>query len=226
MVNKITNALIDERDCSPVSDVVDWDIGILPDEEESLKEKLVRVVKDSLKTALEIYKKKFRKPSNQNIKDDIEISSNQIQVDKGAVDPKEFLLAEYKGKCQLCGTELHLHNGQKWINVYHIVEKQNGAWWADRPFNILGLCPNCHALTKYGGNRDISNIFVEANDSLKGDAFAIEVPEFKGDYYVVSVNINGQCRDLKISKLHLLYFSALVKLEMEDVEGQVATSNE
>ena len=147
-------------------------------------------------------------------------------MDKGAVDPKEFLLAEYKGKCQLCGTELHLHNGQKWINVYHIVEKQNGAWWADRPFNILGLCPNCHALTKYGGNRDISNIFVEANDSLKGDAFAIEVPEFKGDYYVVSVNINGQCRDLKISKLHLLYFSALVKLEMEDVEGQVATSNE
>jgi hypothetical protein len=47
--------------------------------------------------------------------------------------------------------------------------------WADRPFNILGLCPNCNTLAKYGGKRDISNIFVEAKDLFKGNTLKCEL---------------------------------------------------
>ncbi|MFT5872002.1 MAG: hypothetical protein ACI8WT_000929 [Clostridium sp.] len=225
VTNDIISALIDERECIASPDIVGWDLGILPEDEESLKDKLSIAVKESLSTGPEIYEKRFRKSSKQNNVNGIELSQNQKLVDRGAVNSKEFLYAEYKGKCQLCGTELDLHNGEKWINVYHIVEKKNGAWWADRPFNILGLCPNCHALTKQGGRRDISNVFVEAKDLLEGNTFAIEVPEFKGDFYVVSVKINGQYKKLKISKLHLLYFSALVELEEEEVEGEIAATD-
>lgn len=64
-----------------------------------------------------------------------------------------------------------------------------------------------------------------AKDLLEGNAFAIEVREFNGDYHVVSVKINGQYKALKISKLHLLYFSALVKLEEDEVESEIAASD-
>lgn len=82
-------------------------------------------------------------------------------------------------------------------------------WWVDRPFNILGLCPNCHALAKHGGSCDFSNIKKKAQDILKGNTWAREVPQYRGDFYVIDVRINNQEKKLAMSKLHMNHIVAL-----------------
>lgn len=135
-------------------------------------------------------------------------------VDPDAVKPKDFLNAEYNGRCQICATELMLINGGKYFEVYHIFESRGNAFWADRPFNILSLCPNCHALAKHGG-RDMSNIYSAAKEVIQGSLFPVEVVQFRGDFYVIPVNINGKSQELKISKTHMSYLVELFKAEDE-----------
>ena len=46
-------------------------------------------------------------------------------VDPDAVKPKDFLNAEYNGRCQICANELMLINGGKYFEVYHILNLRN-----------------------------------------------------------------------------------------------------
>lgn len=149
-------------------------------------------------------------------------------MDPGSGDPKGFLLAEYDGHCQICATELRMSSGEKWIDVLHIEELREGSWWGNRPFNILGLCPNCHALAKHGGGRDFTNIYVAAKAASNGLEIPVEVEEYHGDYYAVPVSIAGVNRRLVMSKVHLNYFSALLAggKEAEMFEAEVSAAGE
>ncbi|MGE0086665.1 MAG: hypothetical protein AB7S75_19845 [Desulfococcaceae bacterium] len=147
---KHSESLTDKRDAPKPEKDEEWKTGFTPEEEENVRRQFGNNIIDSLKKGPELYKERVRKRIPEK-------SEKYRTVDPNAVDPKSFLLEEYKGKCQLCATELLLSTGKKWIETFHIVETKD-AWWADRPFNILGLCPNCHALAKHGGGRDLANI--------------------------------------------------------------------
>lgn len=184
-----------------------WNTGLGPDEEAELREKIGSKMLESLKEGPDIYEKKLRKSGLKASKS--LLTENLKVVDPGAVDPKAFLEAEYGGRCQVCATELRLCSGRKWFEVFHIFNP-GGAWWADRPFNILSLCPNCHALAKHGG-RAMFNIYRKAQEVVQQTFFPIEVERFQGDFYVVSISINGRDEKLVISKVHMSYFVELFK---------------
>lgn len=197
----------------------DWKTGLAPEDEEDLRKRIgVRLI-ESLQSGPEIHEKKIRRYSHKAGK--ILLGENEKIVDPGAADPKAFLKTEYNGKCQICATELQLSNGQKWFEIFRIRESRGEIWWADRPFNILCMCPNCHALAKYGGGRDLDNIYIVAKELLQGITLPEEVIEHRGDFYVVPVKINGINKRLVMSKAHLNHFAAL----FESAE-EVATTTE
>lgn len=175
-----------------------------PDEESSMREELLQTAEMSLRTGGEFREKLKRKVHHRS-----KVQPDGFRVvDKFAGDPKEFLLSEYNGQCQVCGTELVLANGRKWFEVFRIVE-QKDSFWANRPYNILGLCPNCHALGKYGGGTDLSSIEVLALEAQDGSAFPIEIEEFNGDFYVTDIVFSGQSKRLVVGKNHLAHFISL-----------------
>lgn len=187
-----------------------WNTGLDPEEEERLRQKLGPSLVESLNAGPELHERKVRRQAQKA--SGASPDHEREVVDPGAVDPKAFLLAEYNGKCQICGTELQLNNGRKWIEVFRIRELHEGIWWCDRPFNILGLCPNCHALSRHGG-RDFENINRIAQEVIEGTAFPEEVAEFKSDLYIVPVKVNGRVQELKLSKMHMNHFAVLFQEE-------------
>lgn len=128
-----------------------------------------------------------------------------------AEDSMEFLNSEYNGQCQVCGTEHRLSNGHKWIKTFHIFPVGQDTWWGNRPFNILGLCPNCHDLAKYGGGLDLNNLFSMAKELVEGLALPEEVFKYPGVFYSVPITLDGANRRLVISKRHLNQFAELIE---------------
>jgi hypothetical protein len=153
----IRGSLKDDRPAPSLSpDEGGWNIGLDPEQEEEMRKWIGSRIVDSLKAGPVIHEPRLGK---NLIKPDMGSYIKNLKiVDPDAVKPKDFLNAEYNGRCQICATELMLINGGKYFEVYHIFESRGNAFWADRPFNILSLCPNCHALAKHGG-RDMSNIY-------------------------------------------------------------------
>jgi len=219
VASAIRGGLVDDRPAPAVGmQEKGWYSGLDPEQEEELREKIGLGLIESLKEGPDFYERKLRKTAGKSglpRKED-----NMKIVDPGAGDPKAFLMAEYGGKCQVCATELLLSSGRKWFEVFRIIEPHGTVWWADRPFNILCLCPNCHALSKHGG-RDMKSIYHSAKEALQGSIFPLEVSQYNGDFYVVPVSVNGRNQELVVSKRHMSYFVGLFKAEEE-----VAATNE
>ena len=126
-------------------------------------------------------------------------------------DVNEFLCEEYDGKCQLCQTQLVLSSGRKWMSAFHMVEYRDQAEWTiDRPFNVIGLCPNCHVLAKHGAKLDLLPIFFAAEKLAQGDIAPEENECYRADMYHVRVIVDGQEKEITLSPKHLTYFSALL----------------
>ncbi len=187
----------------------EWNVGLYPEEEEELRnEKKIKLI-DSFQNNFEIKEIESRK------KDKTTKERNYIVLDKNSIDPKEYLLREYGGKCQVCHEEINLINGSKYIEVYHIREEKKDGWWKDREYNILGFCPNCFVKAKYGG-RDFSTIKEYALKVESGDIFPEEVNDFNGDYYVIPVKLNGKDEKLVLSKNHINNFAAFFSRSNEE----------
>lgn len=188
-----------------------WKTGPMPEEEEKIRRNIYTRIHETMDSNPETYIKTLQK--------------NKIVYDeKFLIEAKEFLKNEYSGKCQICHQELHLHNGNSYINIFRIKEAKNRNWWANSPFNVLGLCPNCHAVAKHGGDRDFKNIYEGAMKLIKGDLFPEEVEDFNGDYYVLYILMNGENKSLVMSKLHLNFFAALFK--EEEIKSEIASTVE
>ncbi|MDQ0878971.1 hypothetical protein QFZ77_007630 [Paenibacillus sp. V4I3] len=207
----IKSSLTDKNEPFQNTNHQGWKVGLDQNQEEAVRQKI----------SIELTRALEEEPSKieQQMKNTVMKRNVQQKikfVDQKASDPKAFLFAEYDGKCQVCNTRLALSNGKAWFETYRIKEA-NGEdiWWVDRPFNILCFCPNCHALAKHGGGLDLSNIFVEAQDLIKGETFAVEVPEHSGDFYQIKIKLNGVDKSMTISKLHLNYFGALLEAVLE-----------
>ncbi|WP_312652600.1 sacsin N-terminal ATP-binding-like domain-containing protein [Proteiniclasticum sp.] len=196
------------------SEMTSWKLGPDPEEELEIREALIENIAHSLNQGPEVYKKKLRDViKTKKMYKGTELAIDESLIDKGGIDPRAFLEAEYDCRCQVCGKQIVFDSGKKWISVYHIQEKKEGAWFYDRPFNILGLCPNCYTMAKYSGNRDFSQLLSVAQDVVEGEAFAESVSSFGGDYYLVDVVLDNKNYQMKLSKVHMNYFAALVELE-------------
>ncbi|HAG10717.1 MAG TPA: hypothetical protein DCK76_04890 [Desulfotomaculum sp.] len=205
----VREGLTNDRLVPPVrGDEEGWKVGLDPDQEKELRNKIGSGLIESLIAGPVLYEKKLRKSRLNSVRNS-DMQGMKV-VDPDASDPKAFLQAEYSGRCQICSTELRICNGSMWFETYRIYEPRGVSWWTDRPFNILSLCPNCHALAKHGG-RDMSNIYNKVGEVLQGDFFPEEVVELKGDFYIVPIIINGEEKELKLSKVHMSYIVELFK---------------
>ncbi len=143
------------------------------------------------------------------------IKSNIQYVDTTAPDPKKYLIQEYRGRCQVCATRLMIGPNQYYIEVYRLVEYKEGHAWHNQPFNVLGLCPNCHALMKHGQQLDLTSIIEEAKAFLLQETAPQEIELYNGDFYDIPCEINGEEGSIVISQQHLNYFTMFISLEEE-----------
>ena len=197
---RIWEDLKDDRDAAKTESDPMWRSFIDPEQEEAVRRELEKNIKCSLEQGPESYERKFRKTLNAK-------HDGKKWVDPRHVEPRQFFSTEYEGRCQICATQLTLANGTKLINTYHIDESND--WWKDKPFNLLGLCPNCHALAKHGGGLDLTAIPTLVKDWVAGNVAPEEMCEYAGDYYGVLVKFNGQRQRIVLSSNHLSWFSAL-----------------
>lgn len=205
VVQSVKNALKELRQPSISTNGKGWKLGLPPEEEEKFRQNIIDKLEDSFIKGPDAYENR-RKSRSEN-------GAVPTLVDPVAPEPKTFLKTEYDGKCQICNVELISSRGDKLIETYRIVETRRKNWWANRPFNILCMCPNCHALAKHGGGKDFGNIYNHAQKILLGEIIPVEVPERQRDCYVVPVLMAGKEHNIYFSKVHINYFAALFEHE-------------
>ena len=82
--------------------------------------------------------------------------------------------------------------------------------WCDQGYNTLCLCPNCHALMKYGG-RELEGIIEKARKVAAGEVTSEEVRERNGNFYIVNVTVAGKERELFYTTEHMAKVLAFVR---------------
>lgn len=126
---------------------------------------------------------------------------------------KQFLLEQYDGHCQICNQRLDLGSDKSpYFEVLHLFEPREIGNLADEPFNVICLCPNCHALAKYGG-KDFLNVKVKALEVIKGNAASEEVNERRGNFFPINVWLAGKEVIIYYSEVHMYKLCAFFDLE-------------
>ena len=126
------------------------------------------------------------------------------------IPPKQFLISQYDGHCQICRTKLDVGAGKNpYINEYKIEEKRRRHPWADEPWNNLGLCPNCHALAKHGG-LNLQRLVRLANDIIIQEMASEFVEERGKQGYIVNIELAGTPKTLFYTQRHMSYITAFL----------------
>lgn len=204
VLQQLAEQMVQESNIETTEAVDDWKLALDPEEGESIRSSIGANLKTALQEGPE-----YKEVNERKKKEKVKI------LDKTAQDPKEFLHHEYHGRCQICATQLKLANGKSYFEVFRIREGKGEMWWTNRPFNTLSLCPNCHALAKYGGAIDFSSILEEAGLVKQQLTFTQEVEAYHGDYYVIDIVHNGESKQMVLSSLHIEYFAALLEHVLE-----------
>lgn len=127
------------------------------------------------------------------------------------INPKQFLFEQYGGSCQVCNTKLDLGDGKmSYFEIFRIVETRNLYGWSNMEFNIVCVCPNCHALLKHGG-RELGKIIEVAQGVSRNEVAAQEIDDRQGDYYVVQIQVAGRDREIFYSPMHMAKISAFIE---------------
>jgi hypothetical protein len=191
-------ALSKERPSSVSIEDKTW-AGPTPEEEKKMHESSVDIIEELSKR-------------HHRIKIGIkEVTHKETEV-KGEDTLRAFLLEQYKGHCQICNVKLDLGFGKDpYFEIYRLIEKRRlyGAW-SDQEFNVLCLCPNCHALMKYGG-RDLNKVFDKAERVAEGEEAPEEVSERRGDFYVIPITIADKRDEIFFTPFHMAKVSAFIK---------------
>jgi hypothetical protein len=216
---QIKQALLDGRINLNNNIAKEWRLGMTPEEEQVYRDGLSKLMANSIDNGPLA---KERKDVKRDIKGEQEYTTTKQELtDPHGINSKEFLLTQYGGRCQVCGEQIILLNGSMYLETYHIREAKEDGWWVNRPYNILGLCPNCHAKAKYGGDTNLSGVYTGAKDLINGDIFPGENEKFQGDYYNILITLNGERKQLVLSKEHLNSFAVL----WDDDENIEVTEN-
>lgn len=201
--DEFQRALADERPTTTLTEDKAWR-GPTPEQVERMRE-----------LELEQLKRMPKRPQT------VEKEYKQIGFVKAGEDEEEelrkFLLEQYRGHCQICNIKLDLGlNKDPYFEAYHLIEKRRpvGAW-SFHGFNVLCLCPNCHALMKYGG-RDLRAITEMAEKAMNGEAAPEEVSERRGDFYIIPITIAEKEKEIFFAPFHMAKISAFLKLVREN----------
>jgi len=129
---------------------------------------------------------------------------------------RAFLLSQYHGNCQVCNERLDLGVlKDPYFEIYRLDEKKNlHGEWSNQEFNTICLCPNCHALMKYGG-RDLTNIMEKAKVISNHEEAPEPITERNGDFYEVRVSIAGKERKIFYTPIHMASIIAFLKFSKE-----------
>lgn len=216
--NDITASMKRERNGADIDEHSQgWKCGPDPMQESTLRNTIKTKVEENLADGPEDYIRKVRSQMKRSKTLGIR---QKKKIDPNANDPATFFNAEYRQQCQVCGTQLKLKSGKMYSVTYHIHENQDGdVWWGDQPFNILCMCPNCHALAKNGGC-DLGGVIAATQDYEKGMSFPIEMPDYNGDYYLADIEMNGESKTLVISPFHMMHFAAVLTEEQEQENSE------
>lgn len=138
-------------------------------------------------------------------------------VDTGH-NPKEFLREQYDGHCQICNTRLDLGNNKAPYFVDSRIRETRGKNpWTDMEFNVLCLCPNCHALMKHGG-KVLKNIWEMAEKVLKREVAPEEIKERRGDFYIININVAGKDKEIFYTPKHMAKLADFIEKTVEKEE--------
>jgi hypothetical protein len=143
----------------------------------------------------------------------IKLTQEIITPKKEEVSLRAFLLEEYQGHCQICNTKLDLGSGKDpYFEACRLIEtrRQLGEW-SNQEFNVISLCPNCHALMKYGG-RELEGILDTANFWMNGDAAPEEVEERNGDYFIAKIKVAGKETKIYYTPVHMAALTSFLKM--------------
>ena len=143
------------------------------------------------------------------------------------VDPKQFLLDQYNGHCQICKTKLYLGPNKKpWVNTDRLFKKIQGKYgWANMEFNVLGVCPNCQVLMDYGG-RDIRNVIETAKKVSRGEVAPEEVDERMGNFhisglfYIMPIEVAGKKTEIIYSQTHMQKLAEFIEQSAKKEEEE------
>ena len=123
------------------------------------------------------------------------------------INAKQYLFEQYGGHCQICGTLLNVGKEMPYFVVHKIAKFEGKNKWAYSKFNILSVCPNCHALIDHGG-ADLTNIFEMAKKVKNGEYTAEQIPNRPGEGqysmgYEIDVIVAGESVKLFITENHM-----------------------
>lgn len=138
-------------------------------------------------------------------------------VDNGH-NPREFLREQYDGHCQICDIRLDLGDNKPPYFVDSRIRETHGKNpWTDMEFNVLCLCPNCHALMKHGGKM-LKNIWEMAEKVLKREVAPEEVKEKRGDFYIININVAGKDKEIFYTPTHMEKLAVFIEQTIEKEE--------
>jgi len=150
------------------------------------------------------------------------IKESEIKSKSGRhINGKEFLKEQYDGHCQICNTRLDRGDGIPYFHLTHIVEGKHEKAYTDMVWNILCLCPNCHALIKHGRNNDLNAIQQIAISASEHEIAPEPIEERNGDFYIVNIQLAGKERQLFYTPNHVRKISVLIKQTNKDSDGAV-----
>ena len=140
------------------------------------------------------------------------------------INPQEFLYEQYKGHCQICNTRLDLGPIKRpYFEVFRIRETQGKNPETNMEFNVLCLCPNCHALMKHGG-RDLESVWETAEKVSKREVAPEEVGERSGDFYIINIKVARKEREIFYTPTHMATIAAVVEQTTKKEEEPVLTA--
>ena len=129
-------------------------------------------------------------------------------------EEKEFLKAQYFGKCQICGKQILQANGKVYFEACNILPtdvvlaryKQS----ISEGWNSLCLCPNCAAEFKFG-KKNLSGLISMIQN--------YHVKERDENLIVCNIEIQGEKRSIKYTGKHFLALQRAVSFYETDMNS-------
>jgi len=127
-----------------------------------------------------------------------------------SIDPKEFLLNEYNGCCQICNTKLK--TVKPYCEVFRIIETRGENKYSGFEYNVISLCPNCHVELKQNSKpNSFKNSIIKAGYLwIEKDISPEFVEERKGDYYMIKFKLNNEDKLMFYTQNHFVKLAQFV----------------